>query len=40
MATTLSRVEDRLDGASNFLSWKAGVILVLKKYDLWELLDK
>jgi hypothetical protein len=34
------RVEDRLDGASNFLSWKERVTLALKEYDLWELLDK
>jgi hypothetical protein len=34
------RVEDRLDGASNFLSWKARVTLALKQYDLWELVDK
>jgi hypothetical protein len=31
MATTSLRVEDRLDGASNFLSWKVRVILFLKK---------
>jgi hypothetical protein len=29
-----------LDGASNFLSWKARVTLALKEYDLWELVDK
>jgi len=29
-----------LDGASNFLSWKERVTLVLKEYDLWELVDK
>jgi hypothetical protein len=40
MATTPLRVEDRLDGASNFLSWKARVTLALKEYDLWELVDK
>jgi hypothetical protein len=34
METTPLRVEDRLDGASNFLSWKARVILALKEYDL------
>lgn len=26
--------KDRLDGASNFLCWKARINLVLKKYDL------
>ena len=40
MGTTPLRVEDRLDEASNFLSWKARVTLVLKEYDLWELVDK
>jgi len=40
METTPLRVEDRLDGASNFLSWKARVILALKEYDLWELVEK
>jgi hypothetical protein len=34
------RVEDRLDGASNFLSWKERVTLVLKEFDLWEIVDK
>jgi hypothetical protein len=34
------RVEDILDGASNFLSWKATVTLELKEYDLCELVDK
>jgi hypothetical protein len=32
-----SEVEDRLDGASNFLSWKARVTLLLKENDLWEI---
>jgi hypothetical protein len=40
MATTPLRVEDILDGASNFLSWKTRVTLALKEYDLWELVDK
>jgi hypothetical protein len=40
MAATPLRVEDRLDAASNFLSWKVRVTLVLKEYDLWELVDK
>jgi len=34
MALAPLRVEHRLDGASNFLSWKARVILALKKHDL------
>jgi uncharacterized protein YehS (DUF1456 family) len=40
METTSLRVEDRLDGASNFLSWKSRVTLALKEYDLWEIVDK
>jgi len=40
MTTTPLRVEDRLDGASNFLSWKARVTLAFKEYGLWELVDK
>jgi hypothetical protein len=40
MEKTLLRVEDRLYGASNFLSWKERVTLALKEYDLWELVDK
>jgi hypothetical protein len=40
METTSLRVEDRLDGASNFLSWKERVTFLLKEYDLWEIVDK
>jgi hypothetical protein len=40
MASTILRVEDILDGVSNFLYWKARVISTLKEYDLWELVDK
>ena len=40
MTTTSLRVEERLDGASNFLSWKARVTFLLKEYDLWEIVDK
>jgi hypothetical protein len=40
MVAASMRVEDILDGASNFLSWKKRVTLALKKYDLWELVDK
>jgi hypothetical protein len=40
MEKTPLRVEDRLDGAFDFLSWKSRVTLVLNEYDLWELLDK
>jgi hypothetical protein len=34
------RVEYRLDGESNFLCCKARVTLVLKEYELWELMEK
>ena len=32
--TTNLRVEDRLDGADNFRSWKHRTLLILKKKDL------
>jgi hypothetical protein len=34
MATASLRFEDRLDGASNFLSWKVRVTLLLEENDL------
>jgi hypothetical protein len=40
MSTSSLRFEDMLDGASNFLPWKARVTLVLKEQDLWENVDK
>jgi hypothetical protein len=40
METTSLRFEDQLDGASNFLSWKARVTLLLKEHDLWEITEK
>jgi hypothetical protein len=40
MAMACLRFEDRLDGASNFLSWKARVTLLLKEHDLWEITEK
>ena len=30
------RTEDRLDGAVNFVSWKAWILLVLRENELWE----
>jgi hypothetical protein len=30
-------LEDRLDGASNFLSWKVKVTLLLDENDLWDI---
>ena len=35
MATNL-RLEDRLDGAGNFVSWKARIVLILQENELWE----
>ena len=35
MATCL-RLEDRLDGAGNFVPWKARLVLILEKNELWD----
>ena len=35
MATGL-RLEDRLDGAGNFVPWKARLVLILEENELWE----
>jgi hypothetical protein len=40
MAIASLRFEDRLDGASNFMSWKVRVTLLLKEHDLWEITKK
>jgi hypothetical protein len=40
MATTCLRFEDRLDGASNFLSWKVRVTLLLEENDLCDIIKK
>jgi hypothetical protein len=37
MASTSLRFEDKLDGASNFLSWKVRVTLLLEENDLWDI---
>jgi len=39
MALSL-RYEDRLDVASNYLSWKARVTLLLEENDLWDIIKK
>jgi hypothetical protein len=36
MSVTSVKFEDRLDGASNFLPWKARISVILKEQDLWE----
>lgn len=33
----LPTAEDRLDGASNFLTWKVRVALLLKDIDFWNI---
>jgi hypothetical protein len=38
MASASQRFNDRLDGASNFLSWKVKVTLLLKGNDLWDMI--
>ena len=35
MATEL-RLEDRLDGAGNFVPWKARLVLILEENGLWD----
>ena len=35
MATGL-RLEDRLDGARNFVPWKARLVLILEENELWN----
>jgi hypothetical protein len=30
------KVEDRLEGVSNFLPWKATLILLMKEQELWD----
>ena len=35
MATSL-RLEDRLDGAGNFVPWKARIVLILEKNEQWD----
>ena len=30
------RSEDRLDGAENFVSWKARIVLLLRENELWD----
>jgi hypothetical protein len=37
MASASLRFEDKLDGASNFLSWKVRVTLLLEENDLWDI---
>ena len=36
MSVTSVKVEDILDGASNFLPWKVRISMILKEQDLWD----
>ena len=38
MATEL-RLEDRLDGAINFIPWKDRSVLTLQENELWEIVN-
>jgi hypothetical protein len=38
MATGL-RIEDRLDGAANFSSWKARIVLLFQENELWDIVE-
>jgi hypothetical protein len=31
------KVEDRVDGVSNFLPWKARLTLLIEEHDLWDI---
>ena len=34
------KVEDHLDGATNFISWKSRVLLILEENDLLKLVNE
>ena len=34
------RVEDRLDGGGNWTPWRARIVLLLEKSELWEIVDQ
>jgi len=34
------RFEDRLDGATNFSSWKEGIGLLLEENKIWDIVEK
>ena len=39
MASVGLRVEDRLDGGGNWTPWRARIVLLLEKYELWEIVE-
>jgi hypothetical protein len=36
---TCLRVEDRLDGAANFSSWKETIVFLLQECELWDIVE-
>ena len=36
MTSNVLRMEDRLDGAWNFVPWKARIMLILEENELWD----
>ena len=38
MATRL-RLEERLDGAINFIPWKPRIVLILQENELWDIVN-
>jgi hypothetical protein len=39
MSASLMRVEDRLAGTSNWLSWKVRMIFILEDLELWDIVE-
>jgi hypothetical protein len=39
MSASQMRVEDRLAGTSNWSSWKARMVFVLKDLELWDIVE-
>jgi hypothetical protein len=39
MSASQMRVEDRLAGASNWSSWKARMVFILKDLELWDIVE-
>jgi hypothetical protein len=33
------RVEDGLDGAANFISWKERIVLLLQECEVWDIME-
>jgi hypothetical protein len=40
MSTSQMRLEDRLDGASNWSPWKAMIVFVLEDLELWDIVQE